>query len=168
MNVVALLGGVRASIFAGLAVLALLFGGVQTARLAYTDHKLEVQTLALKANAADFAEWKLKAEREKAEAVAGIAKKYLEDRQRDKATSDRIIAGLRNDTLQLRKRFTCEAPRHGGATSPDSSGAGAEGTGGLTKDDAEFLIRFAEDSDRKSRKINALIDVLEEYRKLTE
>lgn len=168
MNLVALLGGVRATAFAGLALLALLFGGVQTARLNSAHHQLEVQALALEVSAKKFAEWKLQQEAEKAAAIAAIDKKHREEQARVKSESDRTIAGLRNGNLQLRKRFSCPSQGESGSPSPTLGGTHGEGAGGLTKEDAELLVREAADSDRKSIKINSLIDVIEEFLKKQE
>ncbi len=162
MNVVTLLGGVRASIFAGLALLLLTFGTVQTLRLHSAQTDLQVQTMALEVSAKNFAEWKLKAEAEKAAAIAEVDKKHREEQARVKDQADRTIAELRTGNLQLRKRFTCPTQGQSGSSNPSVSGADGEGEGGLTQQDAEFLSRQAEDSDRKSVKINALIAVIEE------
>lgn len=163
MNIVTMLGGVRASLFAALALLALGFGGVQTARLAHSQHALEVQTLALEVNAKDFAEWKLQKEAEKAAAIAALDKKHREEQKHVQDEADRTIASLRDGNLQLRKRFSCPSKEQPSSTDPTVSGADGEGEGGLTQQDAEFLIRQAEDSDRKSVKINKLIEVIEEF-----
>ncbi len=162
MNIVAMLGGVRASIFAGLALLLLTFGTAQTLRLHSAQMDLQVQTMALEVSAKNFAEWKLKAEAEKAAAIAEVDKKHREEQARVKDQADRTIAELRSGNLQLRKRFTCPSQRQSGSTDPTVSGADGEGEGGLTEQDAEFLVREAADSDRKSVKINSLIDVIEE------
>lgn len=165
MNVVALLGGIRGTVFASLALIALVFGGVQTLRLNGVQHQLETQKLALVKNAKDFAEWKLKAEADKAQAIAEIDKRHREEQSHVQAEADRTIAALRSNAIQLRKRFTC--PPAGQSSSPDTSigGVDAEGVNGLTEEDAGFLIREAADSDRKSVKINALIAIIEEYLK---
>lgn len=163
MNVVALLGGVRATIFAGLALLALLFGGVQAFRLNSVQHQLESQKLALAKSAKDFAEWKIQAEANKAEAVAEIDKKHREEQKHVQDQANRVIADLRSDAIQLRKRFTCQTPGQPNSTDSAIGGVDAERIGGLTTEDAEFLLREAADSDRKSVKINALIDIIEEY-----
>lgn len=165
MNVVALLGGVRGTIFAGLALLALLFVGVQTVRLNNAQHDLDVQKTALIVNAKNFAEWKLKQEAENAAAIAEIDKKHREEQNHVQAEADRAVADLRNDVVRLRKRFTCPAQGQPGSADSPIGGVDAERIGGLTTEDAEFLIREAADSDRKSVKINALIDTIEEYLK---
>lgn len=162
MNLAAALGGVRASLFAGLAVVALVFGGVQTFRLNAAHHSLEVQKLALVKSAKDFAEWKLKAEKEKAEAVASIDKQHREEQARAKYQADRTIAELRDGTRKLRNRLTCPAQGKSDSDAPPIGGVDGEGARGLTEEDAEFLVREAADSDRKSIKINSLIDVIEE------
>lgn len=162
MNVITLLGGIRGTIFAGLALLALLFVGVQTARLASAHNDLDTQKLALVVSAQRFAEWKLKAEAEKAAAIAAIDKQHREEQARVKDQANRTIAELRSGNLQLRKRFTCPSQGQSNSPDPSVSRTDGEGEGGLTEQDAEFLVRQAEESDRKSVKINALIDVVEE------
>lgn len=163
MNIVTILGGVRASIFAAIAVVVLVFGGVQTLRLSAANHRAEVQALALQVNAKDFAEWKLKQEAAAAAAVAEIDRKHREEQQSVQDKADRVVADLRNDVVQLRKRFTCPPRGESGSSDPSIGGVDAERIGGLTDEDAEFLVREAADSDRKSVKINALIDIIEEY-----
>ena len=103
-------------------------------------------------------------------AAATIAARNTEARHRDeyKAIADRFlakqdkadadhkatIAGLRAGTLRVRDRFRCPA---GVSQAPAGAGSADDaGPGGLQREDAEFLVRIADEADAIARKLNAL------------
>lgn len=65
---------------------------------------------------------------------------------------DTTLANLRADNLRLRQRFTaCRVPQD----SDTPGGDDGAGTGGLSEQDAEFLVRLAGDADRVANKLAA-------------
>ena len=73
--------------------------------------------------------------------------------EQSNAEKDRIIADLRNGHLRLRKRLTTRD-----TVSTDAPTAGqchATEEGGLSTEDAEFLVRFAAEADRNTEQLAA-------------
>lgn len=85
--------------------------------------------------------------------MAAAAQSYIDERERGFEERDRTIADLRAGELRLRDRFQCPAtgaagrpagvPQAGGA----AGGSHAAAPGGLSRADAEFLVRFASEAD---------------------
>lgn len=77
---------------------------------------------------------------------------------------DRVIAGLRSGTVRLREHFTCPAVA-GVPQTPAGAGA-SDGTeaGGLSREDAEFLVREAGRADDVVRQLTACQAILKSER----
>lgn len=156
-----LLGGVRATIFAGIAALALTFSGVQSVRLDHAQDKVAEMRLAQsKANEKHQRELREK-ETQMAEALRQAKLKSIQEQKDAKENHDRALAAVRAG--KLRNRFSCPRP-------PDDSGAPSGASGeerrGLLEEDAAFLISEAHRADLIAIERNELIDIVVELRKL--
>lgn len=157
-GLVKLLGGVRATVFAAVALAALLAVGVQS-------HRLTVAKMALELVAADASASKRvnKALEARAEAeIADIRAKLKESTDAATAERDRLLADIAAGRQRLRQRFTCPAAPGAAAGPGGSVGAGE---GGLLVADADFLVRFAADADRVVEKLNACQAIVEADRR---
>lgn len=105
------------------------------------------------------------AERNSALAMAAIDKAYQQGQADGKAQADRTIADLRSGNARLRERFTCPPA---GNDMPDPTGTtGRSDAGearGLQRDDAEFLIRYAERADEVVRQLQACQAIIQQDR----
>lgn len=105
------------------------------------------------------------AERNSALAMAAIDKAYQQGKTDGKAQADRTIADLRNGNARLRERFTCPPA---GNDMPDTAGTtGSSDAGearGLQRDDAEFLIRYAERADEVVHQLQACQAIIQQDR----
>jgi hypothetical protein len=99
------------------------------------------------------AETQLAKTREAEAAVTAIDKKHTEEQERAKKDFDRTIADLRADNIRVRKAHTCPS-------GPTSLSDGEEG-GGLSTDDAEFLLRESERADDVVRQLTELQEYVE-------
>lgn len=81
--------------------------------------------------------------------VAAIAYQHEEQLKDEQNKSDAVIAGLRAGTVQLRKRFACDAGSSGGVPGAAASATSGDATAGrgLQGADAEFLVREAAAAD---------------------
>lgn len=167
---VALLGGVRATVWAALLLCALAFAGVQSVRLTVTDARLtaaegraSADLLAAAHARLDRADAVLAAEHERAGSVARIADAYERGKTDAKRQGDAVAAGLRADTLRLNRLWQgCKARPP--AALPDAAADPAEpdaadrlrfesagrivGTVAACQAERDALLELAED-DRK-------------------
>ena len=133
MTIIALLGGIRASVFAGLALLALMAAGVQTWRLdsaqdAIADMSLQVakDQAALAAAQVEASESARQVEHEMANAANAAAASYEQGKRDAEQAARVVVAGLRAGNLRLRDQWQgCKArgvPGVAGAASePDAA-----------------------------------------------
>lgn len=133
MSLIALLGGIRATVFAGIALLALLLAGVQTWRLdsaqdAIADMALKVaeDQAALAAAQVVASEAARQQEQDRAKAANEVAAAYERGKDDAKAAGDRVAADLRAGVSRLQDRWRgCEARRVPGTadapSEPDAS-----------------------------------------------
>lgn len=134
MNVIALLGGIRATVFAGIALAALLLAGIQTWRLdsaqdAIADMSLKAakDQAALAAAQVVASEAARQQEQDRAKAANEVAAAYERGKDDAKAAGDRVAADLRAGVSRLQDRWRgCEAGRVSAiAGSPGESDAAA-------------------------------------------
>lgn len=148
----------------GLLVLSLVFWGgcaVQQNRdnskidsLNGTIHQMQLDE---QKKAQETSEWKrLTLENHLAE-LAKIDEKHTKELRDVEKQRDSTVADLRSANLQLRKKFTCPT----GAASPASGVDDGETQYGLTREDAEFLLREAAEADKVKVQLNALIDYVD-------
>lgn len=90
---------------------------------------------------------------------AGVA--YQRGLQDGKAAVEGTVADLRADNLQLRKRFQCPAASPAGATATSAAGGDGEAQPGLSRADAEFLVRLAGEADDAVRQLTACQAVID-------
>ena len=117
MTIIALLGGIRASVFAGLALLALMAAGVQTWRLdsaqdAIADMSLQVakDQAALAAAQVEASESARQVEHEMANAANAAAASYEQGKRDAEQAAAGVVAGLRAGNLRLRTQWQgCQA-----------------------------------------------------------
>ena len=156
---VALLGGWRATAFAGLALILLAATGVQTARLHYQEGRNAKLAAALGKAQADAQIAARKAEAEKAQAIATIDAQHEKEMADAKAARDRTIDGLRAGNRKLRDEW---------AGCPASVPGIAPGSG-ESDDAAERRIsgagRAFEAVDDDAAKIRALQEIVKADRK---
>lgn len=81
----------------------------------------------------------------------------IEKMEKGYAERDKTIADLRSGNVRLRQRFKCP-------TTPASTTTRGDGEagGGLSENDAEFLIREASRADEVVRRLTACQNILEE------
>ena len=155
MWIVSLLGGWRASVFAGLLVLALGALGTQTLRLASAQTALaDSQRKVAEATAAAEATAR-RTEQQLADAAAKAADEYERGKADAQATADRVVSYLRAGNLRLRREWgQCETGRLSdavaGAAEPDAGAA-------LRAERASRIVRAAAQCDAQIRGLQALI-----------
>ncbi|WP_156087754.1 hypothetical protein [Lysobacter sp. Root667] len=138
-----LLGGVRATVFAGLALLLLVLAGVQSWRLDSAQDTNKAAKAQAQADLLAATEAARKREGDWAAAVYDITFDLVSKglaRERETAAA---VADLRRGALVVRPRLTCRVPDAAQAV------AGVHGAeaGGLSVEDAEFLLRVGADAD---------------------
>jgi hypothetical protein len=121
---------------------------------------------------AERAQNKLAADAQKAEAAAKeakdaaafamIADNLRKQNETDKRDADRTIADLRAGRERLRDKFTCPRTVPGAAASAGRSDEASEG--GLSGQDAEFLVRFASEADTVANRLTACQSILQAER----
>lgn len=100
-------------------------------------------------------------ERAEVKKYTEIAAQLEQEKETLANEKDAVIAGLRADTLRLRRRFTCPATSVSAESSASGERDGGE-AGGLSKQDAEFLVRFAAEADERVIQLQACQNVLKE------
>lgn len=160
-QLVSILGGVRATVFASVAVLALALCGVQSYRLDMAKKKVtDIELAQSKANEAHQRELRAK-EAAMAKALQDAANKSLQEQKDAKATADKLLADVAAGGM--RERFSC--PRV-----PPSPGAPPRVDGeerrGLLEEDARFLISEAHRADQVTIERNELVEIVKELRKI--
>lgn len=145
--------GLLAKVAAVLAVMLLLTGTAYVKGRAAAAQKfnLQLSTISLEHTKQLAAMEAIARSKEQAAVVqiATIEAQHQEQLNDEKSKADAAIAGLRAGTVQLRKRFACDAGPSGvvpGVATGTSSGDAAAGRG-LQGADAELLIREAAAAD---------------------
>lgn len=146
MSLITLLGGIRATVFAGIALLSLLLAGVQTWRLdsaqdALADMSLQAakHQAALAAAQVEASESARQAEQNMAMAANAAAASYEQGKRDAEQAARVVVAGLRAGNLRLRDQWQgCKArgvPGVAGAASePDAAADDRnEGAGDLVR-----------------------------------
>jgi len=135
VSLITLLGGIRATVFAGIALAALLLAGVQTWRLDSAQDELAAFALkaaedqaALAAAQVVASEAARQQEQDKAQAANEVAAAYERGKDDAKAAGDLVAADLRAGVSRLQDRWRgCEARGvpgvAGTASEPDASAA---------------------------------------------
>lgn len=151
------LGGIRATVFAGLLALALMFSG-----------GMAVYAVVLKSDIKDLETAAATAELEYAAAISAeqarynteidrVRSDYAKSREDTLAIRDDVLAAIASGDARLRGRFKCPSvPAAPGATSGSDGGEG----GGLLDKDAEFLVRFASEADLVAEQLKACQNAL--------
>lgn len=152
--VVKLLGGWRATAAVAAALLALAALGVQSWRLdSAHDALAKYRSDATAIFAAQAESLRLK----NAE-ITELRREFKETEDEARADKERLLADLASGRERLRKRFTCPANAGPAASAGGSDGAGE---GGLSRADAEFLIRFAGECDAVARRLTLAQDYVD-------
>lgn len=135
MGLIAILGGVRATAFAALAVVALILAGVLSHKLRGAAETISAMTLQAAQDKAALAEARVEASEEArlkeimaARAANAVADAYERGKQDAQAAGDRVAADLRAGNVRLQDRWRgCEAGRvstiAGASGEPDASAA---------------------------------------------
>jgi len=143
--VIALLGGIRATVFAGTALLALLLAGVQTWRLdsaqdAIADMSLQVakDQAALAAAQVEASESARLDEQNMARAANAAAAAYEQGKADAEQAAADVVAGLRAGNLRLRDQWQgCKA---GGVSSPSGTAREPDAAAADRNDSAGRII----------------------------
>lgn len=149
------LGGIRATVFAGLAATLLAWSLVQTHRVDVAQRAL-AQHQAEDASASAAAQAKARlTERSLTQAAAEAAAQYEQGKSDAQAAADRVVADLRTEQLRLRARWKCPAAERmpavaAGASQPD---AAAEDRGAS----AARIVRAASACDAQVAGLQALV-----------
>lgn len=156
--IVAALGGIRGTVFAGIALLALSFAGVQS-------YRLQVARGATALLAAKYADAERDAvnaaraeEQTKARAVNLVASAYERGRADEKAVADRTTAGLLSGNQRLRAEIRALANRM-----PGDPGAAGEPAGAAERG-AELVGAAVGVGRACDLRIQALIDAYDAAR----
>lgn len=80
--------------------------------------------------------------------------RYVGERERREEELNRTISGLKSGSLRVKPRLSCAPP-----TSPGSNGGEA---GGLSAEDAEFLLREAARADALAEQLKLLQEYVKE------
>lgn len=96
----------------------------------------------------------LDSERATAKTQADIDTAYQKGITDAQAQLDSTLADLRSDVIRLRKRFSCPAASVPATVAGAPVGDDAE-SGGLQREDAEFLVRLASDADAIALQLKA-------------
>lgn len=156
MNPIVLaLGGLRATAFAGLALVLAIALGVQTVRLSSARETLAEEKLATVSAKVEAEKAAREREREHAQEFAAIAGRLVTENEDAKAQTDRLLAGLRDGTERLRRRFQCPATLGVPADPAAASGSDGAAATGLLAEDAVVLVREAERADAIVRQLTA-------------
>lgn len=140
--VIAFLGGVRASIFAGLALLLLVGYGVQTARIDRMQDKARAEQLREAKAATSTLESLRRIDAANQATQAANAKRFQNERATIEADAAKWRDAWAAGRVQVAPRFSCPARPAGNTGAPQDPG-----TYGLTTEDAVFLDRFASERD---------------------
>ena len=164
--VIALLGGIRATVFAGIALLALLLAGVQTWRLdsaqdAIADMSLQVakDQAALAAAQVEASESARLDEQNMARAANAAAAAYEQGKVDAEQAAADVVAGLRAGNLRLRDQWQgCKARGGSGvagaASEPDAAADGrAQSAGRIVRaaDECAAQVSGLQDFIRSER-----------------
>jgi prophage endopeptidase len=103
-------------------------------------------------------------ERKHAIELYDISTKFILERAKGYEQRDQTIADLRAGTLRLRDKFRCKASLPG--SSAAASGSDAASTGGLSDQDAEFLVREASRADAVVGQLTACQAVVKSDREM--
>ena len=148
MSLIALLGGIRATVFAGIALLSLLLAGVQTWRLdgaqdAIADMALQAakDQAAIAAAQVEASEAARQQEQDNAKAANQVAAAYEKGKQDAELAAERVADGLRTGNLRLRSMWQgCEARR---VPSPDGAPSEPDAATDDRNEGASNLVRAA-------------------------
>ena len=147
-----LLGGVRATIFFTLLLITSTLFGVKSCQ--YENYKREVSKANAKAERIARAKeegWR--------KGIAEWVESYVRERNKHEKDLDNAIDCLRNGPCRVRERFTC--PK---ATAPAPGGDGGTASG-LSREDAEFLLREAARADALVDQLTLLQNYVKEIQK---
>lgn len=153
--VIAALGGLRATVFAALALALLVAAGVQTWRLGGAQDALAALQLAATRAEADAQRDAREQEREHAQQFAAIAGRLVTENENAEAEVDRLLAGLRDGTERLRRRFQCPAAPGVPGAAAGAGGGGEAAEAGFGAADAAVALRIARDGDDAIRQLSA-------------
>lgn len=155
--IVVALGGVRASIFAGAALLLLLVAGVQTWRLwssqgaysAYRDRMI-ASTAKLAQVAANVREKSLEAREEYRWKSGEAENAYQAGRDSAIHAQDVLVADLRADRVRLQKQWRgCESDRVREGEVSSGASEGSDDYADLRAESASRIARAADDADQQ-------------------
>jgi multidrug efflux pump subunit AcrA (membrane-fusion protein) len=149
---------IKALIAAALLTLAF-FGGCSVQGNMDAEELAQMETKLAKKDA-DIATAKQKAAealaentRKAEEKLEAQRVKSLKEQEDAKKNFDATVANLRAGNIVVREKFTCPAN--------PTSGIPGESAGGLSTEDAEFLLRESERADELARRYNNLIEFLD-------
>ena len=148
--VIALLGGIRATVFAGIALLALMLAGVQTWRLdsaqdAIADMSLQVakEQAALAAAQVEASESARLDEQNMARAANAAAAAYEQGKADAEQAAADVVAGLRAGNLRLRDQWQgCKAR---GVPGPAGTASEPDAAGDSRAESAGRIVRAADE-----------------------
>lgn len=146
----------------GAAGAVLLLAGAYTAGRASVQavHRAEVAALRedLAQRVAQAGAKAREIEQRAAQDVASIEAKHHAEIEAARTDLARLDADLRAGTVRLRDRFTCATAGASGGAPEAATSTGqrhAATQGGLSREDAEFLVRFAGEADAVTRQLAA-------------
>lgn len=160
--VIAMLGGIRAAIFAGLALVLMVASGVlyglwkheASAHQAYRD-KMVAATASAAVAAADAA--KKVAELKEAYYLASAAAEsnYQAGRESAQHEQDTIVADLRADRVRLRREWAACMSKPAGAEAAPAASGGQDGAAPVPSEAFGRVLRVGSDADNQVRWLQA-------------
>lgn len=150
------LGGVRATIFACLFLIASIAFGVSHLQFkAYKTATIATQAKAERVARATEEGWR--------KGIDTAVRELIKKRKARETELEGTINNLRKHkpSLVVRKRLTCPA-----ASPADPSGIGGSGERGFSTDDAEFLLRVGARANKVRDERNACLAILKEERQV--
>jgi GTP1/Obg family GTP-binding protein len=169
-RIVAVLGGWRASLFAVLAVAAVICFLGADARAARSGARADAAEQRAEALAGELANTRnvLSTERQAAKALAEVAAQYEQDKRNAQVAQERVVADLRAGNLRLRKLWEAERATDELADAATAA-RHADELAQLRREAAGRIVRVGAEADAQVRGLQKVVrkdrEVLEAARK---
>jgi hypothetical protein len=152
--IVGFLGGIRATVFFVLLLLALIGAKFWQHKAHSTEQAFDAYRDKVIAATAKAAESARRAEKSQREAFAAIAEKHEKDKADAKRKADKLAADLRAGRERLRNHWTCPAGEAGAA----GGAAGADEAARLREESASRIIGSAAEADAWIKRLQEILE----------
>lgn len=166
MNIIYFLGGVRATVFACLAVILAVMLGWQIVAKNNAQDKLADWKAADQTAQINLRKWKEARQQELYEAYNKIDSEYQRGVEDGKSQADQLLSDRKSGSVKLRDQFYCKEYKGTVPGAPGSSSLHIEEKRAvLSPKDEEFLVRIAAEADEVVNQLNACLAITEKDRK---